>query len=271
MQARGALSGTFPPSTSSRRAPRTFLEDMKMGLSTSGTVSERHAAARQDASKVTAGQLAARMRRAGMPVTAAELRRWAPEWHHSGWIPGPARGGSRMGRTYFFPIDTDIEKLYANVLAERARKAANPPPPAAPAGDVVVHYEEIVRSTRKAALYRVGGREVWIGDFQCRAHDWQRQTITIPARVAQEKGLAPENTEREETATPPADDDRDVLVDYEDILHCTRGGALYLIDGRQVWIHNNDCRDWDDDSRVLTLPKRVARAKGLLAAEVGSA
>ena len=93
-----------------------------------------------------------------------------------------------MGKTYFFPADTDIQKLYTAVLAERARQAANPKPPA-PKGDVTVHFEQFIRGTRKACLYLICGREVWIGDFQCRARDWEAKTITIPGRVAMEKGL----------------------------------------------------------------------------------
>lgn len=94
-----------------------------MALDQSGTVSERHAAARSDSSKMTAGQLATRMRRAGYQVTARELARHATEWHHAGWNP---RGG--MGKCYFFR-DADAEPsrmadLFARVERDRAETAA---------------------------------------------------------------------------------------------------------------------------------------------------
>ena len=81
-----------------------------MALSETGTTSERHAAARADASKITAGELAAAMRKRGLAVKAAELKEHASEWHHAGWRP---TGG--MGRCYFFPGH------YASDIAAQAR------------------------------------------------------------------------------------------------------------------------------------------------------
>jgi hypothetical protein len=94
-----------------------------MALSTSGTVSQRHEAARQDESKITAGQLAAAMRRRGYQVKAAELAEHAPEWHHAGWNP---RGG--MGKCYFFPAsaatdEAEQARLMAEVEVRRAERA----------------------------------------------------------------------------------------------------------------------------------------------------
>lgn len=157
-----------------------------MGLAGCGTVSERHAEARHDANKLTAGELAEKMRKAGLDVSAAELKPLAPEWHHSGWIPGPRRfGGSKMGRTYFFPADVDINVIYADVLAARDRQITEKAE-----ADVTVHYESILRSTKKASLYKIAGREVWIGDFMVKSQDFAARTLTLSARVAREKELA---------------------------------------------------------------------------------
>lgn len=91
-------------------------------LADNGTVSERHAAARNDESKLTAGELARLMRRAGMQVTARELQPLATEWHHAGWKPG---GG--MGRCYFFAAadatPDGMSRLFARVVAARAAAA----------------------------------------------------------------------------------------------------------------------------------------------------
>jgi len=95
-----------------------------MALGTSGTVSERHEAARQDESKITAGQLARAMRARGHDVKAAELAEFAPEWHHSGF-----RGdGKGMGKTYFFPAswrsdEREMRLLAEHVAARRAERA----------------------------------------------------------------------------------------------------------------------------------------------------
>ena len=94
-----------------------------MALDQNGTVSERHAEARADGDKITAGQLAAAMRKRGLTVTAAELKPLSREWHHAGWTP---RGG--MGRCYFFPASyaTDDEaqqRLMAIIATDRAEAA----------------------------------------------------------------------------------------------------------------------------------------------------
>lgn len=93
-------------------------------LADNGTVSERHAAARADESKLTAGQLATAMRRAGMKVTARELQPLATEWHHAGWKTG---GG--MGRCYFFSVDDATPDGMARLFdrVESARAAAAQP------------------------------------------------------------------------------------------------------------------------------------------------
>lgn len=83
-----------------------------------GTTSERHEAAKGDTNKMTAGELAAEMRRAGYKVTAGEISEFAPEWHHAGWNP---RGG--MGRCYFFSAteasQERMKALYERVVAAR--------------------------------------------------------------------------------------------------------------------------------------------------------
>jgi hypothetical protein len=158
-----------------------------MGLADSGTVSERQAAAQADDRKITAGELAAKMRRAGLNVTAKELKPLALEWHHSGWIPGRKYDGSRMGRTYFFPVDTDIDKLYKDVLDARAETIAEAERP-----DVLVHYDEVVHSTKRATLYRISGREVWVGDFQRKETNYVEQTFVVSATVAEQKQLTQE-------------------------------------------------------------------------------
>lgn len=95
-----------------------------MGLSEKGTTSERHEAARSDSSKITAGELAKAMRKAGMQVTATDLKPLATEWHHAGWTP---RGG--MGKCYFFRADdarpARMQALYEQVQEQR-EKAAQP-------------------------------------------------------------------------------------------------------------------------------------------------
>jgi len=97
-----------------------------MGLayeSTGKYVSERHAGATA-AGKLTAGQIAVRLRRAtgDKSIKAAELKPFSTEWHHSGFYKGP-NGRSGMGRTYFFSADTDMDKLYQAVLDNRAKAA----------------------------------------------------------------------------------------------------------------------------------------------------
>lgn len=91
-------------------------------LADNGTVSERHAAARADDSKLTAGELATAMRRAGMRVTARELQPFATEWHHAGWNP---KGG--MGRCYFFAAadatPDGMARLFGRVESARAAAA----------------------------------------------------------------------------------------------------------------------------------------------------
>lgn len=90
-----------------------------MGLHESGTVSERHAEARTDSRKITAGQLASRMRKAGYKVTAKEIADYAQEWHHAGWNP---KGG--MGKTYFFHADySDYDRLMKLVEADRLERS----------------------------------------------------------------------------------------------------------------------------------------------------
>lgn len=93
-----------------------------MGLAANLTVSERHEAARNDSTKITAGELARAMRRAGYQVKAADIKDFAPEWHHAGWNPG---GG--MGRCYFFSAEdmepARMQALYECVEAKRAEIA----------------------------------------------------------------------------------------------------------------------------------------------------
>jgi len=83
-------------------------------------VSERHAEATSNG-LLTAGQIAKKMRKIGMKVKAAELKPYANEWHHSGFYKGS--NGSTMGRTYFFRPNTDLRRLYEQVLADRQETA----------------------------------------------------------------------------------------------------------------------------------------------------
>lgn len=81
------------------------------GLATAATglhESCRHALAKLDSDKLTAGQAAARLKKRGFAVTAVELVDWFransggrdPEWHHAGQLPKSYGGG--MKKTYFF-------------------------------------------------------------------------------------------------------------------------------------------------------------------------
>jgi len=87
-----------------------------MGLSSRGTTSDRHEAAKNDPTKLTAGELAKQMRAAGMQVKAQELSPHATEWHHAGF-----HGNSAMGKCYFFKQQTHEEQraLYLQILADR--------------------------------------------------------------------------------------------------------------------------------------------------------
>ncbi|HIJ66820.1 MAG TPA: hypothetical protein HPP51_00855 [Planctomycetes bacterium] len=91
-----------------------------MGLAfheTGKYVSDRHVVAK-NAGMLTAGQVAARLRKMGLAIKAKELKDFADEWHHSGFYK--AKNGSTMGRTYFFYADTDIAKLKEQIEAKRA-------------------------------------------------------------------------------------------------------------------------------------------------------
>lgn len=94
-----------------------------MGLAESGTVSERHAAARADDAKLTAGELAKKMKKAGYSVSAKELAEHATEWHHAGWLPG----GKGMGKCYFFRAydaePASMARLMERVIEARAEAA----------------------------------------------------------------------------------------------------------------------------------------------------
>ena len=86
-------------------------------------VSKRHAEASAEG-KLTAGNVAAIINRRFKPepkVTAKELKEFAPEWHHSGFYKGS--NGSTMGRTYFFPADTDFDELFQRVCKTREYNA----------------------------------------------------------------------------------------------------------------------------------------------------
>jgi hypothetical protein len=69
-------------------------------------------------SKVTAGALAARLRKKGIQITAKFLIQesplilgYYPEWHHSGFYK--TRSGQKMGKTYFFdPTEQGIVIRY---------------------------------------------------------------------------------------------------------------------------------------------------------------
>lgn len=87
--------------------PYNQLTLITMALHVSGTVSERHHEARFCSTKVTAGEMAAMLRKLKIKTTAKELvdlyyrlTGIRAEWHHSGWF-GSGRN-RRMGRTYFF-------------------------------------------------------------------------------------------------------------------------------------------------------------------------
>lgn len=92
-------------------------------LSETKCVSERHERA-IECGLLTAGQMASRINRELNPnpkVRATELKPFAAEWHHSGFMPrGRKYGGSHMGRTYFFAPNADTAQLYALVEADRA-------------------------------------------------------------------------------------------------------------------------------------------------------
>jgi hypothetical protein len=118
-----------------RREPRRKkrAEDI-MALSVAQTgkyTSERHEAAKQSG-KFTAGEVARLINnrfKLEQKITAAELRPFATEWHHSGFYK-QAGSRSTMGKTWFFDLSKiTIEKLVELVLQKReegARIAAEP-------------------------------------------------------------------------------------------------------------------------------------------------
>lgn len=116
-----------------------------MALAESGTVSERHAAARKSEKKLTAGEMAAAMRKAGYEVTAADLKPFAPEWHHAGFRPG----GKGMGRCFFFPVE-DATPAGMERLADRVAKAK--------AAASLTRYGWVVAFRRERGAY---GRTRW--------------------------------------------------------------------------------------------------------------
>ena len=83
-------------------------------------VSERHAEAKAEG-KLTAGQVARILRNRDVKITAKELKRYATEWHHSGFYKGS--NGSTMGRTYFFPVDTDFDALVKKINEARMEES----------------------------------------------------------------------------------------------------------------------------------------------------
>ena len=84
-------------------------------------VSERHADASAEG-KLTSGKIAGMLsKKFGEKITAKEVKPFAGEWHHSGFYQG--NRGSTMGRTYFFPPNTDLEELYKKVCEARANAA----------------------------------------------------------------------------------------------------------------------------------------------------
>lgn len=95
-----------------------------MGLSVEYTgkyTSDRHEQAKQDG-KLTAGETAKLLNKNFKPetkITAAELKPFATEWHHSGFYKGG--NGSTMGRTYFFSPDTNLEELFQLVITNREK------------------------------------------------------------------------------------------------------------------------------------------------------
>ncbi len=74
-----------------------------------------------EAGKLTAGQVAKILRKRGLlkNVTARELQKYAPEWHHSGFFRKRSRW--KMGKTYFFPPDVNLEELAEIIKADRLR------------------------------------------------------------------------------------------------------------------------------------------------------
>jgi len=55
-----------------------------------------------------------------------------------------------------------------------------------------------------------------------------------------------------------------VDIDYEEFLHETpKGGKLFLIDGKEVWLQGS-LIEVDIDAKTITLPRRIAYNKGLI-------
>jgi hypothetical protein len=85
------------------------------------------------------------MRKAGYPVTAADLKPLAAEWHHAGFRPG----GKGMGRCYFFSVEDATPASMAR-LADRVA--------AAKAAASVTRYGWAVAFRRDRGAY---GRTIW--------------------------------------------------------------------------------------------------------------
>jgi len=110
-------------------------------------VSERHAQAKAKG-KLTAGQVAKILRKRGLQIKAKELKRYANEWHHSGFYKDSS--GLKMGRTYFFPADIDFD-----ILIERIEN------------DRIIGEQIDEEKNRTAYIFKVGfrkgyGRRKWI-------------------------------------------------------------------------------------------------------------
>lgn len=90
--------------------------------------SVRHEQATRNPNKLTAGEAAKAMRKAGHKVAAKELRELYrlvfhkdPEWHHSGFYKGG--NGSTMGRTWFYRQEEVDAILNAIPKMEALKKA----------------------------------------------------------------------------------------------------------------------------------------------------
>ena len=142
-----------------------------MALAESTCVSERHEQATA-AGKLTAGQMAARLNRVfktDPKIKAAELKPFAVEWHHSGFIPGKTYGGSHMGRTYFFGPNTDRALLYDSVMAARMESAQIEAEPIVTRYFFSAGFEKLHRANRWDPKWRV---YAVIEAVECKASDF---------------------------------------------------------------------------------------------------
>ena len=72
--------------------------------------SNRHALAKQNFEKRTAGEVAESLRKKGIKIIASDIKPHCEEWHHAGFYKG--NNGRTMSRTYFTKkTDEEILRL----------------------------------------------------------------------------------------------------------------------------------------------------------------